>query len=226
MVTSLRLSIFGLRREQRRQAPSPLPLPTTKQRILWEVRVWTQGWSFQALRSLQESHAGASFLSSVWFWYTFSIPSLIHHPTDTPNSTCPKRTSSRMSSSLVTNLSWQLDEVLLYSTQKPGCLPPPYTRVTCQISLPNLCLSPTSGHPVLVCVTLHLYFCKCFLVVFPCPGSLPLPLPILCPALTLPPITHISTRRISWGEKNVIRLHPASYSSEASKCFPKKDQAS
>ena len=93
--------------------------------------------------------------------------------------------------------------MLLYSTQKPGCLPPPYTRVTCQISLPNLCLSPTSGHPVLVCVTLHLYFCKCFLVVFPCPGSLPLPLPILCPALTLPPITHISTRRISWGEKKM-----------------------
>lgn len=91
--------------------------------------------------------------------------------------------------------------MLLYSTQKPGCLPPSYTRVTCQISLPNLCLSPTSGHPVLVCVTFHLYFCKCFLVASPCPGSLPLPLPVLCPALTLPPIIHISTRRIFWKKK-------------------------
>ena len=210
MVTSLGLSIFGLTKE-RAEEESTFPSSSAHPRA--EDFMGSESLDTGMILASSPKSPGKPHRSLLVLVFDsdtlLSTQPLIYRPTDTPNSTCRKLTCSpRMASSLVMYLSWRLDEVLLYSTQKPGCLPPPYTHVTCQFSLPNLCLSPTSSHPVLVCVTLHLYFCKCFLVAFPCPGSLPPPLPVLCPALTLFPIIHISTRRISWGKKKIHQLIP------------------
>ena len=224
MVTSLGLSIFGLTKER---AEEESTFPSSSAHPQAEDFMGSESLDTGMILASSPKSPGKPHRSLLVLVFDsdtlLSTQPLIYRPTDTPNSTCRKLTCSpRMASSLVMYLSWRLDEVLLYSTQKPGCLPPPYIHVTCQFSLPNLCLSPTSSHPVLVCVTLHLYFCKCFLVAFPCPGSLPPPLPVLCPALTLLPIIHISTRRISWGKKKFISLYPCFKQFRGFKVFSKE----